>query len=571
MSGLSWSTWSTEPFQRAHAGGKPVLLSIVAGWSAACREMDAEVFAAPAVAAAVQAHAVPVRVDADLRPDIADRYGLGGWPTTVWLTPDGEMLSGGTYVDAETLIATLGDVASRFQRDRAALVQQAGAARAARRQQQARAATAAAAAAESKPMTLDAIRERVLHEFDAEHGGFGQGAQFPTPAPILFALRAGVHAQDADLIAVAETTLDRMAESALSDPVTGAFHRACAQRDWTDPDPACLLDVQADLITVYLEAWRLLHHDHYRSRALRALEFVDRQLRDPERGAFRHFEGGHILTDSNARLMRTLVHASNVLGDTRWILAAIDIAEHLLPVVYARASGVAHHLRPAAAAPQRGVPPGIDASPSVGAPPGIDARRGIDVRPGTDAAADAPSDFRPTAAPSNASAGVDPIGASGLLSAGAGASGARARFGTSAAGRDQPMVFGLSGDAILMAAGLLDLGEAAGQQVYLELAEELMRSCIRRFWEPGSGAFVDRIRTTAGAGDVGLLGEGLFSFGGKVEGARMLGRLGGLTQDAALVSHARDALRFVGVAACREGILSSDYGLLLLELGRNSA
>ena len=56
------------------------------------------------------------------------------------------------------------------------------------------------------------------------------------------------------------------------------------------------------------------------------------------------------------------------------------------------------------------------------------------------------------------------------------------------------MVFGLSGDAILMAAGLLDLGEAAGQQVYLELAEELMRSCIRRFWEPGSGAFVDRIR-----------------------------------------------------------------------------
>jgi uncharacterized protein YyaL (SSP411 family) len=483
---ISWLSWSTDAFQRAHGTGRPVLLSIVTGWSAACRAMDAEVFAQSAVVAAVEAHAVPVRVDADQRPDIADRYGLGGWPTTVWLTPDGEMLTGGTYVDAGTLASTVVDVCARFQRDRAALVRHAGAARAAR--QQAR--VAAAAAAGDTTMTLAAIRDGLMREFDPEHGGFGRAAKFPLAAPLLFALRAGVLADDAELIAVAETTLDHIAAGALTDPATGAFHRACAQPDWTDPDPAHLLDVQAEMIGAYLEAYRLLHHDRYRARAVAALEYVARTLREGPHGAFYHFEPARepplIATDSNARLIRTLVQASDVLGDNRWILAAVDIAERLLPVVYVRASGVAHYLQPSA-------------------------------------------------------------------------------------GRERALGFGLLADAIFMASALLDLGEAAGQPVYVELAEELGRSCVRRFWDAGAGAFVDRVRTTAGAGDVGLLGEPLVPFGANVEAARLIGRLAVRTQDAGLASRARDTVRYVGAAACREGILSSDYGLLLLELGQNRA
>src|SRR5262249_12845274 len=73
---IDWLSWRTEALQRGDASGRPVLLSLVTGWAGACAEMEA-VFADPAVIAAVTAHAVPVRVDADLRPDIADRYGLG--------------------------------------------------------------------------------------------------------------------------------------------------------------------------------------------------------------------------------------------------------------------------------------------------------------------------------------------------------------------------------------------------------------------------------------------------------------------------------------------------------------
>jgi uncharacterized protein YyaL (SSP411 family) len=536
---LAWLPWSTDAFQRAHAGGRPLLLSIVARWSAACREMDVAVFARADVIAAIATHAVPVRVDADQRPDIADRYGLGGWPTTVWLTPDGEMLSGGTYLDADTLVRTLQDVAARFQRDRAALVQHAAAARAHRRVRRAAPGDVAASAitpaadaddataragndadagddAEARAQTLEAIRDAIVREFDPEHGGFGRDAKFPLAAPILFALRAGVLTSDPDLLLVADTTLDRIADSALSDPRDGAFHRACAQRDWTDPDTARLLDVQADMIALYLEAYRLRHHDRHRTRALAALRYVDETLRERlesgARGAFYHSEplapddDPLIVTESNARMMRTLVQASHTLDDTRWILAAVDAAERLLPIVYVRASGVAHCLR----------------------------RRGREDRGARTDAATTPA-----------------------LAALRGP-----------AGREQPHVFGLLADTIAIAAALLDLGEAAGQQVYLELAEELTRSCVRRFWDADAGGFIDRLRTAAGAGDVGLLADPLKPFAANVEAARLLARLGERTRDPLFAARARETRGYLATVAAGEGILAAEYGLLLLESGR---
>lgn len=462
---MFWHPWSTAAFQRAHASGRPVLLSLVTGWSASCVAMEANVFARPAVAAAIEAYAVPVRVDADVRPDIAERYGLGGWPTTVWLTPDGEMLTGGTYVDAEVLIARLRDVAERFQRDRVALLQQATAARAQRR-------APGEARATASEMTLDDIRERLLTEYDEEHAGFGRDEKFPLAGPIRFALHTG----DPDLLHIAVRTLDRIADSEISDQQTGAFYRS-ADRAWNNPDRAILLDVHADMIGAYLEAAEALGVESYRARALAALAFVHRELRTPA-GAYHHYPTGPVLTDSNARLMRCFVRSSHFLRDDKWILAAVDIAEHLVVKVYARASGVAHCL--------------------------------------TD-------------------------------------------------DRERPSVFGLSADSILMASALLDLGEAAGQHVYIELAEELTRSCVRRFWDPAAGALADRLKNAAGAGDVGLLGESLHLFGINVDAARLLGRLAARSQDQQVAARAQELRHYVGVTAWNEGILSSDYGLLLLE------
>src|SRR5262249_8600222 len=138
------------------------------------------------------------------------------------------------------------------------------------------ASSSGASSAAQRASTLETVRECILREFDPDEGGFGREAKFPLAAPILFALRAGMLASDPELIVVAEMTLDRMAQSALSDARDGAFHRACGNRDWTGADPARLLDVQAEMIVTYLEAWRLLHHDRYRTRAIAALAYVER-------------------------------------------------------------------------------------------------------------------------------------------------------------------------------------------------------------------------------------------------------------------------------------------------------
>src|SRR6187397_1936117 len=115
---IDWLPWGADAFARAAREGKPVLLSITAAWCRACHEMDSTTYADPAVAALVRDRFVPVRVDADRRPDINERYNLGGWPTTVFLADRGDTLSGGTYLDASQMMPALQQVADAY-RDRA--------------------------------------------------------------------------------------------------------------------------------------------------------------------------------------------------------------------------------------------------------------------------------------------------------------------------------------------------------------------------------------------------------------------------------------------------------------------
>ena len=107
---ITWLPWSAEAFARAAREGKPVLLSITAAWCQACHEMDRTTYADPEVAALVRDRFVAVRVDTDRRPDINERYNLGGWPTTAFLTADGDVITGGTFVPADRMVGVLARV-----------------------------------------------------------------------------------------------------------------------------------------------------------------------------------------------------------------------------------------------------------------------------------------------------------------------------------------------------------------------------------------------------------------------------------------------------------------------------
>ena len=182
---IRWRAWGADAFAEAHAARRPVLLSIHVAWSAACRQMDDETFADPAVVALVDDRLVPIRVDADQRPDIGERYSLGGWPTTVFLTPDGECLGGGTFVEPDRLRAALEDVSASFESRRDEIWRSGLEAR--RR----RAATVHASAGldDTAPAR---VAMRLRETFDETWAGFGLGVKVPDEAPLAFALRHGV-------------------------------------------------------------------------------------------------------------------------------------------------------------------------------------------------------------------------------------------------------------------------------------------------------------------------------------------------------------------------------------------
>jgi len=482
---IAWYPWSTEAFARAHATRRPVLLVIVASWSAACRLLEQEVLADPRVARLVRDRVVPVCVDADRRPDLADRYGAGGWPTTMLLTADGDPLCGGTFVDAERLAATMTDAADRCQRDAAGIRALAIEARRARQAKEAeearlRSDSDSHSGAAEEAEALGWIASLVLREYDAVQGGFGAGAKFPLVAPIAFALHEGQRRADADLLDVAQTTLDRMGWGGLSSHAgvedEGAFHRMCARADWSEPDGVHLLEVQADLLRLYLDAWTLTQIDRYRDRARAVLAYVDRVLHDRAAGAFFNTPSDRVLlTDANAKMIRALLMASQVLDDGAYAEAAARAAERLVPAVYSRGAGVAHLLDTHA------------------------------------------------------------------------------------------RVRGLSSDQVHTSAALFELALVTGERTYLDLSDELLRSCLRKSWDAGRGALVDRLRSSAGAGDVGLLAEPLRPFALNCEAARLLQRLGQQTGHAEFTSRAGELRRWLAATYRTQGLMSAEYGLVLLD------
>jgi uncharacterized protein len=493
---IDWRTWTTETFTHAHATKRPILLVITASWSAACRAMDDDVFAAPEVARLIRERVVPVRVDADRRPDIADRYGAGGWPSTLLLTADGDPLCGGTYIDADRLVALIDDVADRLKADPAGIRKLAIEARRARQPGDAHEVHEPRGAPSNDwgegeapsgqnvnplPWGEGRVRGLLLGEYDAQHGGFGQGPKFPLAAPVAFALRLAQRDNDEAMLDVAITTLDRMGWDGLSSDGEGAFHHACARADWTEPDRAHLLDVQADMMRLYLDAWTITGAERYRDRARDAWAYVDRTLHDRADGGF--FASEHagqvdrvLLTDANARMIRTLLHAAHLLDDVTLAETAARAAERIVPAVYGRGAGVAHVLDTHA------------------------------------------------------------------------------------------RVRGLLTDQVHASAAMLDLGQASGDPTYLDLADELMRASLRKLWDARAGAFVDRLPSSAGAGDVGLLADPYRPFALNAEAARLLERLGRHTGHEEFLARAADLRRWLDRNYSVQGISSAEYGLVLLDM-----
>jgi uncharacterized protein YyaL (SSP411 family) len=492
---LAWLDWSTEAFAAAHRGSRPVLLLVGTTWSDASRRLE-QVLADTASLGSVTSRFVAVRVDADRRPDIAARYSLGDWPTLACLTPDGEVLSGGTAIEASRLAMVLTKVADTFEAEHEDLERRAREGRRARREASARSSGAGEGPDTEAPGRVAAWLKQA---FDPEWAGFGDGPKTPETAAVAFALTHGVRTGDQGLREIAVRTLDRLGWSDLSDAPTGAFHRACGTRTWGEPDPARLLGVQADLAGLFLDAAVILDEEAYAERARAAIAFVVEHLADSAGGFFESERDRILVTSSNARMVRTLLRAAEVLRAPQHGELALATIERLVPLVYASSAGVAHYLESGSGPP---------------APGSRETARG--------ASADDPP----------------PV----------------------------PRVRGLLVDQVDTSAALIDLTQASGNRVYLELAEELMRSCLRKLWRAEAGGFLDRLRSASGGGDIGRMADPLVPFATNCHAARVLATLARETGHDELRLRAVDTLAALAPSVDDQGLAAADYALAVIDV-----
>jgi uncharacterized protein len=277
---IAWQPWSEQTFARAQREDKPILLSISAVWCHWCHVMDETTYSNEAVIDSINTRYIPVRVDNDERPDVNARYNMGGWPTTAFLTPDGTLLTGATYLPPQEMQRALGQVAE-FYADRKSEI--------AEREREIRAAdrTYDVAAPDALSQTLvDEFAMSLRANYDEEFGGFGDAPKFPQPELYEFLLAYWRLTGNARYYEIVAHTMRAMAHGGMYDAVEGGFFRYSTTRDWTIPHFEKMAEDHAGLLRVLAELELWAPSELFRNDLERTIAYVRAVLRDPKTGFF---------------------------------------------------------------------------------------------------------------------------------------------------------------------------------------------------------------------------------------------------------------------------------------------
>jgi len=203
---IRWYEWGEKPFQVAEKEDKLILLDLTAVWCHWCHVMDRETYENSEVALLINERFVPIRVDADRRPDVNDRYLSGGWPTTAFLTPTGEKIFARTYVPPEEMKSLLIQLSDFYKTHRDSIYQEIAAFR---KEQQVRKKTAS----ENTKLSEEIVNEILLsleESFDTTYGGFGFRPKFPNSNALKLAFFQYHKTRKGGFLQIARKTLDGM-------------------------------------------------------------------------------------------------------------------------------------------------------------------------------------------------------------------------------------------------------------------------------------------------------------------------------------------------------------------------
>ncbi len=293
---VDWYPWGPEAFSRARSEGKPVFLSI--GYSTChwCHVMEHESFENERVAEALNRDFVAIKVDREERPDVDDVYmaavqamtGSGGWPLSLFLTPEGRPFYGGTYFPPEDrwgrpgFRTVLASISKAWKEQPERLEESAGEML---RHLEAMARGLPGGESVGAEALARAVRE-IRADFDAEHGGFGGAPKFPPTMRLELLLRWERRSGEAAARAMVETTLEKMAAGGIYDQIGGGFHRYSVDERWLVPHFEKMLYDNAMLARVYLLAARVSGRDDFRRVARETLDYLLREMTPPGGGFF---------------------------------------------------------------------------------------------------------------------------------------------------------------------------------------------------------------------------------------------------------------------------------------------
>lgn len=279
---VEWREWGADAFAEAEESEQPVLLSLSATWCAWCHKMDARTYSEPRIAAHVNDSFVPVRVDVDRHPRVRDRYNMGGFPSTVFLAPDGRILTGAGFLGPDGMRQVIESVRGLWNRKGA----EAGRLPRALRDEQ-------PPGGDLSPSIESRLVERVRTGYDDEHAGWSESEKFPLSLTIEFALSRARNE--------ALGTLDAVRD-ALFDDYEGGFFRFAEDRNWRSVHEEKVLDANAGLVRAFTAAYRVTGDDRYLEPADRTIGYLTSTLWNGEAFAASQAPGdGYYALDPSER------------------------------------------------------------------------------------------------------------------------------------------------------------------------------------------------------------------------------------------------------------------------------
>jgi uncharacterized protein YyaL (SSP411 family) len=338
---IDWHEWGDAVFARAKAEDKPILLDIGAVWCHWCHVIDRESYENPDIAKIIGEHFVAVKVDRDERPDVDSRYqsaisaisGQGGWPLTGFLMPDGKPFFGGTYFPPEDQFGRPGfrrvllAVADSYRSKRSELERAANSISDA----VAQAEVFTGARAEFDASVVDEQIRSIVQRFDIKNGGFGQAPKFPHSSAIDLVLERYQQTKEKHLLAVAETTLEKMARGGVYDQLAGGFHRYSVDERWLVPHFEKMSYDNSELLKNYLHASLVVDNWQLAQTAESTIAWVNETLSDRSAGGFyASQDADYSLDDDGDYFTWTLEEVRAVLSpeEARVIELLYDVEAH---------------------------------------------------------------------------------------------------------------------------------------------------------------------------------------------------------------------------------------------------